>query len=325
MNTEKKVPLECFAPPAQSRILINSYLDYRATENDLFKKIPSYSTVLAYRSDLYRFADWMDEKGLLLHEATAENVKDYLSSIRVRDRAPKPTFIARQHSSLNCFFEYLVSEEIVQSNPVEDVEKPKIVRSIPRCLARREVDRLLDVLDIDSPHEHRNRTMLEVLYRCGLNPSELVNLKLSQVKFGEKTLEIPGEKGRRRTIPMGHELYDWLIDFIQYFRGDILKGRKSDYVFPTRRGDRMTRQALWHITKNLAERAGIAEDRVSPMMFRHAYAAREREGGTSLSSLQTTLGHSEESTTKKAYGQIEKRPETRAQPILSGDATRGLV
>ena len=149
------------------------------------------------------------------------------------------------------------------TDPTADIEMPRIGRSLPKTLSEDEVDALLNAPNTDEPLGHRDRAMLELLYATGLRVSELINLKQSQVNFNQGVLRIVGKGDRERLIPLGEESQRWLKDFINGPRMEILLERQTDYLFPTRRGDRMTRQAFWHIIKRYAEKAGVRQKDVA--------------------------------------------------------------
>ena len=160
-----------------------------------------------------------------------------------------------------------------------------------------EVDALLHAPNTDEPLGHRDRAMLELLYATGLRVSELINLRQSQINFNQGVLRIVGKGDRERLIPLGDESQRWLRDFINGPRMEILLERQTDFLFPTRRGDRMTRQAFWHIIKRYAEKAGIRR-KLSPHSLRHAFATHLLNRGADLRVVQLLLGHSDLSTTQ---------------------------
>ena len=188
-------------------------------------------------------------------------------------------------------------EGMRDSDPTADIEMPRIGRSLPKTLSEEEVDALLAAPNTDEPLGHRDRTMLELLYATGLRVSELINLQQSQINFNQGVLRIVGKGDRERLIPLGDECVRWLKDFINGPRMEILLERQTDYLFPTRRGNRMTRQAFWHIIKRYAEKAGIRQ-KMSPHSLRHAFATHLLNRGADLRVVQLLLGHSDLSTTQ---------------------------
>jgi len=174
---------------------------------------------------------------------------------------------------------------------------PKIGRSLPKSLTEEEVEALLAAPEVDDPLGNRDRSMLEVLYATGLRVSELVNLKSSQVNMNQGVLRIVGKGDRERLIPLGEEAVGWLQKFTSGPRLEILLERQTEYLFPTRRGDRMTRQAFWHIIKRYAQKAGV-QKALSPHTLRHAFATHLLNHGADLRVVQMLLGHSDLSTTQ---------------------------
>ena len=175
---------------------------------------------------------------------------------------------------------------------------PKIGRSLPQSLTEEEVESLLAAPAVADPLGHRDRAMLEVLYATGVRVSELVNLKLSQVNLNQGVLRIVGKGDRERLIPLGEEAAGLAArSSCSGPRIEILLERQTEYLFPTRRGDRMTRQAFWHIIKRYAQKAGVKK-KLSPHTLRHAFATHLLNHGADLRVVQMLLGHSDLSTTQ---------------------------
>jgi integrase/recombinase XerD len=156
---------------------------------------------------------------------------------------------------------------------------------------------LLEAPDTSDCLGHRDRTMLEVLYATGLRVTELVDLQKRQINLNQGVLRIVGKGDRERLIPLGEESLEWIERFMRGPRAEILLDRQSDYMFPTRRGDHMTRQAFWHLIKRYAKKADI-DNRLSPHTMRHAFATHLLNHGADLRVVQMLLGHSDLSTTQ---------------------------
>jgi integrase/recombinase XerD len=278
------------ATVARTEELVDRFLDAIWMERGL-----SQNTLGAYRADLMTLG-----RGLAVNEKTIDkaNKSDLLDFIADRvESGAKPRSTARQLSSFRRFFRYIMREGMRDSDPTADIEMPRIGRSLPKTLSEDEVDALLNAPNTDEPLGHRDRAMLELLYATGLRVSELINLKQSQINFNQGVLRIVGKGDRERLIPLGEESQRWLQDFIDGPRMEILLERQTDYLFPTRRGDRMTRQAFWHIIKRYAEKAGIRR-KLSPHSLRHAFATHLLNRGADLRVVQLLLGHSDLSTTQ---------------------------
>ena len=255
----------------------------------------SPNTLAAYRADLTALERWLDQHD---GDLTAAKRGDLLSFMASRMEAgARPRSTARQLSSFRRFYRYLVREGSLREDPTALIAMPKVGRSLPRSLTEEEVEALLAAPAVSDPLGHRDRTMLEVLYATGLRVSELVNLKLSAVNLNQGVLRIVGKGDRERLIPLGEEAVQWVQQFLQGPRVEILLERQTDYLFPTRRGDRMTRQAFWHIIKRYARKAGIQKE-LSPHTLRHAFATHLLNHGADLRVVQMLLGHSDLSTTQ---------------------------
>ena len=274
----------------RSEELVDRFLDAIWMERGL-----SQNTLGAYRADLMTLG-----RGLAEHDKSIElaDKADLLAFIATRvESGAKPRSTARQLSSFRRFFRYIMREGMRDSDPTADIEMPRIGRSLPQTLTEDEVDALLNAPNTDEPLGHRDRAMLELLYATGLRVSELINITQSQINFNQGVLRIVGKGDRERLIPLGEEAQRWIREFIDGPRMEILLERQTDYLFPTRRGDRMTRQAFWHIIKRYAEKANI-RSKMSPHSLRHAFATHLLNRGADLRVVQLLLGHSDLSTTQ---------------------------
>ena len=255
----------------------------------------SANTLAAYKADLTALGRWLEEHDSALLKATRTNILGFIAA-RV-EGGSRPRSTARQLSSFRRFFRYVIREGLMTEDPTAQIAMPKIGRSLPKSLTEAEVDALLEAPSVNDPLGHRDRTMLEVLYATGLRVSELVNLKHTQINFNQGVLRVLGKGNRERLIPLGEEAMRWLRQFMQGARVEILLERQTDYLFPTRRGDRMTRQAFWHIIKRYAKKAAV-EKELSPHTLRHAFATHLLNHGADLRVVQMLLGHSDLSTTQ---------------------------
>jgi integrase/recombinase XerD len=270
--------------------VIDRFLDAIWMERGL-----SENTLGAYRADLVALNQRLHSKSVDLVLAGRADILDYIAW-RVEGGA-KPRSTARQLSSFRRFYRYLLREGKIGEDPTANIAMPKIGRSLPQSLTEQDVDALLAAPKVSEPLGHRDRAMLEVLYATGVRVSELINLKLGQINLNQGVLRIVGKGDRERLIPLGDEAQDWIREFMEGPRGEILLERQTEYLFPTRRGDRMTRQAFWHIIKRYAKKAGISK-KLSPHTVRHAFATHLLNNGADLRVVQLLLGHSDVSTTQ---------------------------
>lgn len=274
-------------------------------ENDLIERFAdalwmerglSANTLAAYQSDLRAFAVWLSaERGRGLVEATRLDVLDYLTMLSRRGRKPRSS--ARLLSCLRQFYQHLLRLGAIGKDPSDRIDAPKLGRPLPKSLTEREVEMLLAAPDTDDPRGNRDRTMLEVLYATGLRVSELVTLKPQQVSLTQGVVRVTGKGSKERLVPLGEEALAWLRDYLNGARKELLGGRLSDYLFPTRRSDCITRQAFWQLIKRYALAAGIVKH-LSPHTLRHAFATHLLNHGADLRVVQLLLGHSDLSTTQ---------------------------
>ena len=270
--------------------IIDRFLDTIWMERGL-----SVNTLGAYRADLMALQRWLAKRDTSLIYATRADLLAFIAW-RAKEGA-KPRSTARQLSSFRRFYRFLLRERMITEDPTARIDMPKIGRSLPRSLTENEVESLLAAPNTHDPLGHRDRTMLEVLYATGLRVTELINLRQSEINLIQGVLRVRGKGERERLIPLGDESQTWLRDFLAGPRIEILLERHTDYLFPTRRGDRMTRQAFWHIIKRYAKKAEI-EGKLSPHTLRHAFATHLLNNGADLRVVQMLLGHSDLSTTQ---------------------------
>src|SRR6056297_726273 len=264
----------------------------------------SDNTLSAYRRDLCQFNDWLHKSaGCGISDASRAQLQQYLG-VRLR-QGQSPRSSARFLSCARGFFRFLLREGRIASDPTLDVDSPKLGRPLPRSLSEQDVDRLLEAPRLQSALEFRDRTMLEMLYACGLRVSELTSLQVSQVSLNQGVVRVFGKGGKERLVPMGEEALHWLSRFLAGPRMELLGGLPSDVVFPSRRGNQMTRQTFWYRIKLYARRAGIAQD-LSPHTLRHAFATHLLNHGADLRVVQMLLGHSDLTTTQ-IYTHVAKQ------------------
>jgi integrase/recombinase XerD len=254
----------------------------------------SPNTLAAYRADLTALDRWLARRNVPIMRATRADLLDFITWRGAAGARPAST--ARQLSSFRRFFHYFMREGAVREDPTAKILLPKIKRSLPRSLTEEQVEALLSAPVVSDPLGNRDRTMLEVLYATGLRVSELVSLRQGHVDLNQGVIRMPGKSGRERIIPLSEAAIRALKGF-SGVREEILLERQTDYLFPTRRGDRMTRQAFWHIIKRYARKAGIATE-LSPQTLRHAFATHLLNHGADLRVVQMLLGHSDLSTTQ---------------------------
>lgn len=256
----------------------------------------SQNTVSAYRSDLQAFGHWLEKSERNLQQTRREDILGYLSFRMEEGKTTKTT--ARELSCLRTFFKYLKRENHIAKDPSLRIDNPKLGRTLPNALSETDVEKLLTAPDIATAIGYRDRTMLEVLYACGLRVSELVNLRLSDLNLKQGVVKIFGKGSKERLVPVGDEAVAWLNNYIKETRINLVKGNLfEDTVFPNNRGKKMTRQAFWYRLKAHTHTANINK-KLSPHTLRHAFATHLLNHGADLRVVQLLLGHSNLSTTQ---------------------------
>lgn len=214
------------------------------------------------------------------------------------DRGYKATSSARMLSSLRRFFQYCYREKLRTDDPTIQLAAPKLPARLPKDLSESQVDDLLAAPDVTDPLELRDKAMLEVLYACGLRVTELVSLSLPDVSLRQGVIRVIGKGNKERLVPMGEEAVYWLEVYLAQARPSLLNGQAADVLFPSKLGRQMTRQTFWHRIKHYAVVAGIATEKLSPHVLRHAFATHLLNHGADLRVVQMLLGHSDLSTTQ---------------------------
>lgn len=270
--------------------LIDRFLDSLWLEKGL-----ADNTRASYRSDLALFNGWLEGRGIELRNAGREAILDHLAWRLENGYQARST--ARLLSGLRGFYRYLLREGDIAVDPTLRVELPLVGRPLPKAISEADVEALLAAPDIDDPLGLRDRAMLEVLYACGVRVSELVGLTLEQVSLRQGILRAFGKGRKERLVPLGEEALAWLERYLREARGTLLAGRPCDALFPSQRGEQMTRQTFWHRIKLHARTAGISTS-ISPHTLRHAFATHLLNHGADLRTVQMLLGHSDLSTTQ---------------------------
>lgn len=204
---------------------------------------------------------------------------------------------ARALAAVRSFFRFLKQEGVVSANPTVSLRSTSRARRLPRTLSLEEVTRLLDLPHGTTPEDHRDRAMVEVLYAAGLRVSELIALRMDQCNLDVGYVRITGKGDKQRVVPIGRPAVEEVQSYVLGARPMLLKQRSSRFVFVSRRGTPLTRQAFWKLLRARAQRAGIARI-PSPHMLRHSFATHLLQRGADLRSVQAMLGHSDLATTQ---------------------------
>lgn len=275
---------------AEADALIRGYLDNAWLEKGLGKH-----TLASYKSDLSAFNRWLLQNNSQLTLATKSDIQSYLAyqlSLGIKARST-----ARFLSCIRGFYRFLLREKLMEQDPTLDIKTPKLGRPLPKFLTESEVEKLLSIPDVSEPIGLRDRTMLELLYGCGLRISELVGLSINTINLRQGLVRVTGKGDKERLIPMGQEAMHWLDRYLLEARPQLLGNQPAEILFPSLRAQPMTRQTFWYRIKLYASNANIRTP-LSPHTLRHAFATHLLNNGADLRVVQLLLGHSDLSTTQ---------------------------
>ena len=257
-----------------------NYLKYERAYSD--------NTVGAYMNDLNKYEEFL-KKDIL--ESNTEDLEKYLKYIKNLES----TTVAHKITSIKSYFNYNIKREIVSVNPADKVSRPKLTKHLPEYLTEEEVGKLLDV-ELKSPYDYRNKTILELLYSSGIRISELVNIKTPNYDSEECLIRIMGKGSKERIVPLGDYAVNIMNDYMNNYR-PLINKKHTDYVFVNNRGDKISRQFIFKVIKKEALKKGIKKD-ISPHTLRHTFATHLLKNGADLRIIQELLGHENISTTQ---------------------------
>jgi len=271
--------------------LLDRFLNYLAVERGL-----SLNTLDAYSRDLNRYLDYLLKQDIHdISKTTNFEVISYLAEEKNRGQSARS--MARNISALRTFYRFLLRENVLHVDPLSNFQNPKIGIKLPDVLSLEEVDRLLTMPAAETLKGKRDQALLEVLYATGLRVSELITLSLNDLNLEVGYIRVFGKGSKERIVPIGASAQRKARLYLETARSEILKGRKSPYLFVGNSGKNITRQAFWKMIKKYARRAGI-EKEISPHILRHSFATHLLERGADLRSVQSMLGHVNISTTQ---------------------------
>lgn len=266
-----------------------------------FEKGLSDNSIIAYKRDLEKLLDFLAESNIPVEKAERAHLSDFV--VEISSLGIHPRSQARIISGIKSYYSFLIYKNKRDDDPTELLESPKIGFRLPEVLSLKDINSIIDAIDLSKPEGQRNKAIIEVLYGSGIRVSELLNLQLSNLYIEEGYMLVEGKGSKQRLVPLSQTSIDqimlWKIDRNAL---NIKKGHE-DYLFLNRRGAQLTRAMIFLIVKELAIQAGIKK-RVSPHTFRHSFATHLLENGANLRAIQLLLGH-ESITTTELYTHID--------------------
>lgn len=271
----------------------------------MLERSMSDNTLAAYGHDVQKLVQYLDlqQLGISPLEIKRAHIERFL--LWIHELGLGAGSQARIISGLRAFFKYLMVEDLIDDDPTELLEGPRLMRKIPEVLSVSEMQTLLASIDLSAPQGIRNRAMLETLYACGLRVSELVTLRLSNAFLEAGFLKVIGKNDKERLVPIGHSAVKYIRQYLEYERNQLekIESGHENILFLNRRGKQLTRVMVFYIIKEAVAKAGITKT-VSPHTFRHTFATHLVEGGADLKAVQDMLGH-ESITTTEIYTHID--------------------
>lgn len=267
------------------------------------EKSLSENSIDAYLNDILKLERYFSETGsdVMPSRVTYSDLKSFIGWYGSENKNSRTQ--SRVLSGIRAFYRFLLIEGEINDNPASLLESPKIGLKLPEILSISEIDQMIDVIDLSKPDGHRNKAIIETLYGCGLRVSELVNLRLTDIHYGEGFVIVTGKGNKQRLVPIGGKALKE-IDLYKSDRDRLAVISDHNILFLNRRGARLTRAMIFTIIKDLAAKAGIRKN-ISPHTFRHSFATHMIEAGADLRAVQEMLGH-ESILTTEIYTHIDR-------------------
>lgn len=269
---------------------ITDYLNHLRAERGL-----SANTISAYRSDLQKLAGWAKSREQAFQDIKARDVAGFLAHLRALGLSARSA--GRAVHAIRGFFRFLVREEKLTDDPMENIRSPKPFKPLPRFLNRSQVEALLQAPDLGTPLGLRDKAILETMYASGLRASEVTHLKTENIDTDIGLLRIFGKGRKERLVPIGSSALAAILRYELEGRAKLLKKKRTRELFLNHSGDALSRMGLWLIVRRHALSVGVAAI-LTPHVLRHSFATHLLENGADLRALQAMLGHADISTTE---------------------------
>lgn len=277
------------ASSAQVKLLQN-FQEYLSVEKGL-----SDNSIFSYGYDLNKFKSYLDKQQIDLLNVQSKDIMKFLVEEKSRKISSKT--LAREVVAIRQFYKYLRDEKQLDFNPTDKIETPEVMRAIPDHLTLEEINELFDQIKEDNIYELRDKCIFELLYSSGLRISEACNLKIEDIDLENMSLTIEGKGGKARLVPFGEKALNIIQKYLEKSRPEILKARKCDYIFVSKKGSFINRKSVWRLLNLYIKRTGI-QKKVTPHTLRHSFATHLLENHADLRSVQELLGHIDISTTQ---------------------------
>jgi len=269
---------------------VADYLDHLRAGRGL-----SPNTIAAYRSDLQKLLAWAGGREQSLESVKPREVAGFLAHLRAEGLSARSA--GRAVHAVRGFYRFLVREEKIADDPMENVRSPRPFKPLPRFLSRTQVEALLRAPDTSTPLGLRDRAILETMYASGLRASEVTSLKTENIDPDIGLLRIFGKGRKERLVPIGSSALEAILRYESEGRPKLLKAKRSRELFLNHSGEGLSRMGLWLVVRRHALAVGVAQI-LTPHVLRHSFATHLLENGADLRALQAMLGHADISTTE---------------------------
>tara|TARA_B100000945_G_scaffold51304_1_gene37012 strand:- start:929 stop:1834 length:906 start_codon:yes stop_codon:yes gene_type:complete len=279
---------------------INNFKTYLKIERGL-----SDNSIVSYENDINKLSNFLLDKNKSISpiKVSPDIIKEFIYSI---SNSINPTSQSRIISGLRSFFEYLIFEKYIKTNPLSLIESPRISRKLPDTLTIKEIDLLISKINISTNEGERNIALIETLYGCGLRVSELISLKISDLFFNEGFIKVTGKGNKQRLVPISDLNKRVIKSYMDNSRKKLkIEEKSKDILFLNRRGKNLSRAMIFTIIKRLAKLSDIKKN-ISPHTFRHSFATHLLKNGADLKTIQQLLGH-QSITTTEIYMHIDNK------------------
>lgn len=261
-----------------------------------YERRVSVNTIDSYGENLLLLKNYTNKDLISLKK---EDIKDFLDNVEATARTK-----AHYLTVFNSFYKYLVFMDKIKSNPCDGIKAPKLEKKLPTYLTNEEIAKLFNIR-LTKPVDYRNKAILEVMYATGARISEVINLELNQIDFEECIIRVVGKGKKERIIPLDDVAIDALDNYINNYRPFLIKNETCNYVFLNKNGEKISRQMIFKMLKNLANKAGITKE-ISPHTLRHSFASNLLNNGADLRVIQELLGHENLETTE-IYSHLQNK------------------
>ncbi len=263
----------------------------------------SINSIKAYINDVHKLFAFLEPQEMELRDINNKDLIKFISWINELGMLPNSQ--SRVISGLKSYFGFLMLEDLIQEDPTDLLELPKISRKLPDVLNIMEIDQLMAAIDLSKPDGVRSKAIIEVLYGCGLRVSELISLKISDIHATAGYIMVEGKGSKQRIVPIGNVALNYLSIYLEEVRNkQRIKPHMEDFVFLNKFGSSLSRISVFTMVKTLAEKASLNKS-ISPHTFRHSFATHLIEGGADLRAVQAMLGHISITTTE-IYTHLDK-------------------